>query len=378
MAFPSTSVLDSFTRANENPLAGGWLGPQYVGDAQFQIVSDQAKPGASASDSYLHSAGIISAPLEVFFTVVTPDTAAGGFSRIDYCIQNPNTSNITAYRVSNGYGASLDLVRLERHDVGGTTNYTAFTSTNFWSAGSVVGVRLLADGTHQIYRNGTLITTFTDTTYTSGYLGMTASVNAIHDDFGGGSAAVVNTASPSGTITLSGSNLVSVTVPAGTGSLSLSGTESSAYSRSVSLSGVVALSGSLSVLLKKTISPSGTIQVNGASTSKLTPGGSSFDAGHISGEITLGGSVDLSFLGMGWGLVDNSSPVSRYERKAAGAPPVEDKPIHPEDQLAYGSRVTGEPLARTASRAAGGKATAITEPDEALVVTWREEFDQTP
>ena len=27
MAFPETPILDSFTRADENPLANGWLGP---------------------------------------------------------------------------------------------------------------------------------------------------------------------------------------------------------------------------------------------------------------------------------------------------------------------------------------------------------------
>ena len=211
MAFPSTSVRDSFTRANENPLANGWLGPQYIGDAQFQLVSNQAKDasGTTSCSSYLNSLGSVSVPLEVFFTVSTADTGGSGFSRLDYCIQNPNTSNITSYRVSNGYGGSVDLLRLERHDVGGTTNFTSFGSSGFWASGSQVGVRLRADGVHEIYRNGTLITTYTDTTYTSGLIGMSASVNAIHDDFGGGAAtsSVTVTAVPATATAAFGPNL---------------------------------------------------------------------------------------------------------------------------------------------------------------------------
>ena len=250
---------------------------------------------------------------------------------------------------------------------------TAFT----WSAVSPAALSKIADVNETVTNLGLALfeedqTTAAATTHTVSNTGADTSrgvATAIVSIKEGG-----NSVSPSGGITLSGSNPVSITLPGPTGGITFSGTKTSSYSRSKAVSGGLTFSGSTTVLYKKTVSPAGTISFGGSVSATLSPGGgTSINTGVIPGTISLSGSINAVFLGHGWGLVDSHSPVSRVERKAAGAPPVEDKPVHPEDQLPWGSRVATEPQSRTASRAAGGEATVATEPDEALVIEWRED-----
>ena len=52
MPFPTTSVLDTFNRPDENPLASGWLGPlTFTGENQLKVLSNQAA-GTTADPSF--------------------------------------------------------------------------------------------------------------------------------------------------------------------------------------------------------------------------------------------------------------------------------------------------------------------------------------
>lgn len=188
-----------------------------------------------------------------------------------------------------------------------------------------------------------------------------------------------NTVSPSGAATLSGSDVISITTPAGSGTITLAGTKTSSWSTRRALAGGLTLSGSVTALLKKTISPSGTIQFGGGSSATLTPGGgTSINIGVVQGTIFFSGALNLIFEEHGWGPVTPNEPVARVERQAAGAGPGLDV-LKPDDSyIPWGGRTATEPQSRTASRAAGGEATAITEPDEDLVWAWRKKYDQTP
>lgn len=46
------ALIDAFTRADEDPLAGGWLGPAVLSESQLQLLSNTAAGRATACNSY--------------------------------------------------------------------------------------------------------------------------------------------------------------------------------------------------------------------------------------------------------------------------------------------------------------------------------------
>ncbi|MEQ1764644.1 MAG: hypothetical protein ABL984_16055 [Pyrinomonadaceae bacterium] len=72
--FPTTSILDNFNRANENPLGGGWsAGPFWNGDGLHQIISNQVTAASSGFRDAVWNTNF-GVDQEVYITIPTVST----------------------------------------------------------------------------------------------------------------------------------------------------------------------------------------------------------------------------------------------------------------------------------------------------------------
>lgn len=189
MPAPVTSVLDSFTRADENPLANStWTGPIVSGDGQNKIVSNQVASGAGvANESYWNSS--FAADQEVFLTLSTLYATSKGFE-VWGRIQSPGTVSLAGYTLY--YECVTNVLQVYK--------YIGATPTQI--GGNVTPTTLVGGDKILLNLNGTTITTsyfhsgswttahnFTDSSVSgSGFIGlmMNNDASARADDFGGG------------------------------------------------------------------------------------------------------------------------------------------------------------------------------------------------
>lgn len=123
MAFPTTSVLDSFTRANENPLAGGWSESAAWGET-LKLVSNAITPDADTAGSYW-TAGTFTNAIELYATV---STKAPVFTAFYLELTDNPATNAGGYRleiVSVGGRDTWRLYRLLNNDVVALTPYVS-------------------------------------------------------------------------------------------------------------------------------------------------------------------------------------------------------------------------------------------------------------
>lgn len=191
VAFPGTSVLDDFNRANVADLVPGWSAdPMGVASAMHDIVSNAATNGQDA-----YYATLYGADQEVWATLVTldPGSAFGLFARI----QSPATSGADSYSV-RWQGTTL---RVDRNINAYTTGSDILATATIpaVASGYKLGMRVTGSGatvTVDVYVDmgggwvGPALTT-TDTNAAritaAGYLGFfTFSFADVVDDFGGG------------------------------------------------------------------------------------------------------------------------------------------------------------------------------------------------
>jgi hypothetical protein len=205
--FPTTSVLDDFNRANENPLstAGNWGGAVFAGGGEFKIVSnalqdDSAADGAGASNQFWDGA-TYGPGAEVFIDLPTIWQAAGsdGFLSCNTANEGSAFDGYVFYFVWNA-GSTFDFCFFRYDDESGTIlDCGTVTLVN----GDSVGLECAADGTLTAYRKnaGTwtaLSPTASDTTYTSGHIGVSKGVNdttSVLDNFGGGTIGLASVTS---------------------------------------------------------------------------------------------------------------------------------------------------------------------------------------
>jgi len=194
MAFPVTSILDNFNRADVGPpLAGNWT-PVY-GHTGLKIVSNQCNPGTSASDNGEYwNAATFGADCEAYVTAATIDRTSD-YSGTKFFIRavTPSAATIDGYSVEFQWRDALantdDVIFCELTNnvytqIGATLDSTGWSNAHQYD-GSMVGTTLTA------YRNGTSLDTRTDGTYTAaGYIGFGWWYNNVsipkYDDFGGG------------------------------------------------------------------------------------------------------------------------------------------------------------------------------------------------
>ena len=191
MAFPTTSILDTFNRANENPLSDGgkWSSPILSGDAALKIVSNQCVAGSGQSDSYW-SASKFGPDCEVFVDIVATPVEPSIACRTSL----ENTGAPNAYFgnfVESGGFYQIVLVTAGGNTTLVSTSGTLLNGDSFGMSaiGSLISLWRKTGG------EWSLATSIVDTTLAgSGHIGaFMFSGNAdAYANFGGGTAGIVS------------------------------------------------------------------------------------------------------------------------------------------------------------------------------------------
>jgi hypothetical protein len=199
-AFPSTSVLDTFNRAN------GGLGANWGGySSAFSIVSNQADVVASGYDTYTFwSATSFGGDQEAYFTFSQVDADAPEQSIL---LKSQNSSSYGNGVIEILYDANADIVQVwTYHPTGGWVQRGANIPVVF-ANGDQFGARALASGSVEVYKNGALLATRSITGWAlyagGGYIGVwfADSADARFDNFGGGNVSASATNTPTQTFT---------------------------------------------------------------------------------------------------------------------------------------------------------------------------------
>ena len=190
MPFPTTPVLDSFTRANESPVASGWLGPTRPAGGQLKILSNQLlmlAPADASNSNHSYFNTSYAADQEGYVTVVTLPAAAGGVS-VTARIVSPGVGGVNFYQwtYTTGTGWRLFVVIGNSYTQLGST-----AATPVLSAGDTIGLRLIGPtltGLAKLSGVWTEILTINNSQITAGgFLGVEITdATAVTDDFGGG------------------------------------------------------------------------------------------------------------------------------------------------------------------------------------------------
>jgi len=199
MAFPTTSVLTTFTGADEDPLSegGNWSGPIRAARGRGVRNTNQRRPGATGNatkQDYWTPATFTDT--EVFYTLV--NKPASGYVDLIARISSPNTATPTMYELEITIAAGTDTWELYQISAGTGTLINTFTATEL-AAGDQVGMEVLGTGAtvtinawHKPSAGAwTLIGTYADTSAnritSAGYIGIESNQSLQQiDDFGGG------------------------------------------------------------------------------------------------------------------------------------------------------------------------------------------------
>lgn len=192
MSFPTTGILDSFNRANENPLSDGGKWTQFLTNP-MQIVSDQCV-GTAASGAYNGASWNNSSFTngEVYVTFPTPALVTGdqaflyvnfNFSSgngyvLDYYENTTGGDNISV-NISTGFSLSSLINGVNR-------NISTGDSLGLSAVSGVVTMWYKASG-----GSWTSLGSKSDSTYTSGEVGFACEYSATSmafTNFGGGSS----------------------------------------------------------------------------------------------------------------------------------------------------------------------------------------------
>ncbi len=201
-AFPDTPILDAFNRANEDPLSGSgnWAGPILPGMAQMKGVSNalmQSTLVPSASGSSYWAASTFSGSVQAYSTIPTWWANASSDFWLWCQGANENTASADGYQLYVPHGGNWLVVRVD-NTVG--TQLGAALGTQTVNSGDGIGLDCGGTGTLQAWYHAALASTWStlgtsrsDTTYTSGHIGVSkgfVDTTSVLDDFGGGTVHV--------------------------------------------------------------------------------------------------------------------------------------------------------------------------------------------
>ncbi len=188
MAFPNTSVIDDFNRADEDPISGGglWTSPLVRLDWLPAVISNIADNVHGWASAYRNN--ITPTDLEVFGTIPA-GASAGANLKLFWRITSPNSTS------TSGYSAEFNV---DNHiKVYEITNevYTLLSDIDTTAVGGVdngdqCGVQMVGN-TIKIFVNGTQVgSDITNSAHTgSGRIGFGQFSFRGVDDFGGGAYA---------------------------------------------------------------------------------------------------------------------------------------------------------------------------------------------
>lgn len=202
-AFPTTSVLDAFTRANESPIAAPWIS-QTVSSASLRINSNAVNSDSAGNFGfglYTNSGAAIVTPqtgsgIETFFTFSSNTAATRVGLLFTTSASTPPTDTPNGYQLD--VQRASDTWRVARAAAGVNTALGADV-TQVIATGDKVGWQIYTSGADTIvdvyYKAGAaawaLLFSRTDTGFTTytvnGFVGayVDSQTNTI-DDFGGG------------------------------------------------------------------------------------------------------------------------------------------------------------------------------------------------
>lgn len=196
MAFPTTPILDTGVRANENPAVGWVDGPDGLVYGTIEIFSNTIHSPAGDAWSYWNAADT-GADCECYATVTTKPS--NGQLLELFVRMTPIGASVDGYYVEVAPAAGTDVISLWRMDNGvGTTQLGAAFNQEV-SNGDGLGISAIGSSISAYYRSGagswTLLGSRTDATYSAGgKVGVYFSDTSVAiTDFGGGTVANANT-----------------------------------------------------------------------------------------------------------------------------------------------------------------------------------------
>ena len=177
--FPRTSVLDDFSGADENPLAGNWSGPIYGWHAKGRRTNGTATSASTSWGGMYWNAATYSGDAEVFATILQEGDAWlylhwDPVNKSGYALEYSAANNIARIvRITNGNEARLNVAYI---------GLSAGDTFGLSKRGDVLQMwRKPAGGSWALFGSAT------DTTYNSGRLAWEATAGTTQiDDFGGG------------------------------------------------------------------------------------------------------------------------------------------------------------------------------------------------
>ncbi len=191
MAFPTTSVLDDFNRA-DGPPGANWTSPVYLDSGLFEIVSNTATPVTGLKGGYWNPSTFGPGD-EVFMDIPTRGSSTISiFIDIDPIPQN-------GYRLACTVTPTQQILRID----GGSETQIGATQTVAIASGDSIGISHESGGAIEAWvKQGSWssLTSGSDTTYSSGRIGLMGfGVTQFYDNFGGGN---ISAPPPSGAPTL--------------------------------------------------------------------------------------------------------------------------------------------------------------------------------
>lgn len=198
--FPSAGVLDNFNRAN------GGIGSNWSGSTSgFSIASSQLDVTANGwNTSIFWNAGSFGAEQEAYLTFSQLHTGSGNEHSLVLKSQSTNTTSGLIYVM---YDSTSQAVQVwTYHPSQDWVQHGGNIPVTF-AAGDQFGARAKANGSLEVYRNGTLLATRSITSWpfyaNGGFIGlwMVNAPNVLADNFGGGNVITGPTSTPTNTAT---------------------------------------------------------------------------------------------------------------------------------------------------------------------------------
>jgi len=196
MAFPETSILDSGTGTDANPVGGSWSGPTVTGNQQLRRVSNKFAngPGTSADNgSYWNAGPTSSADCECYCTIDTAGSGAGNWVEVEARIQNVGTSGADYYAVlANLNGQSMEFFVVTNGVYAPLGSPSALPGSVSWSNGDAIGIEIIGTTINGYYKasggSWQLVASRTDSTYSAaGHIALSIGGSTSRvTNFGGG------------------------------------------------------------------------------------------------------------------------------------------------------------------------------------------------
>ncbi len=190
MDFPTTSVLDTFTGTDQNPISGNWSTPMHSSDNAMRRLSNQLTPTtAGVFNNAWWNVQTFGPDVEAFATITTLP-GNGQPTDVWARVKNPGTSNLEGYLAVYS-GNDANAVYLGKYISGAWAGQVGSAIQHPLVAGDKIGICCMGTTIELwAYESGSWsrLIQATDTSHqTAGYIGAEIYHNVARlDDFGGG------------------------------------------------------------------------------------------------------------------------------------------------------------------------------------------------